>query len=221
MRFSTIPTLLAIGGSSLVEAAVVPRASPSAPALPISAFEHALVTPLSLTDVQTGNFNVSSTDAAPAATKEFSTLAAAATCTNPRVRTEWDNLSTADRTAFTTALQCLMKAAPSGAYAQAKSRYEDLVALHQTLTDNVHNNAKFLIWHRYFLWTFEDILRTECGYTAPLPWFDETKYAGKFSTSSIFSDTWFGGIALGGGCVTTGVRTISLVFFSHALTIFM
>jgi tyrosinase len=101
-----------------------------------------------------------------------------------------------------------MKKGQSGQYSQAKNRYEDLVALHQTLTNNVHNNAKFLLWHRYFLWTFEDVLRSECGFTANLPWFDETKYAGRFSASSIFSKDWFGGVALGGGCVKDGVSDL-------------
>jgi tyrosinase len=93
----------------------------------------------------------------------------------------------------------------SGQFRQAKNRYEDFVALHQNLTPNVHNNAKFLIWHRYFLWTFEDVLRAECGYNAGVLWFDESRYAGRFTASSIFSSQYFGGVAVGGNCVTDGV----------------
>ncbi|KZM23764.1 Tyrosinase [Ascochyta rabiei] len=130
--------------------------------------------------------------------------AAAATCSTVRVRQEWDSVSTSDRQNFVDALKCLMGKAPSGQFAASKSRYEDFVALHQTLTPRVHQNAKFLLWHRYYLWTFEQILRDDCGFTGPLPWFDETKYAGKFSQSSIFSSQWMGGIALNGNCVTDG-----------------
>lgn len=131
--------------------------------------------------------------------------AAAATCSNVRVRTEWDAVSTADRQNFVNSLKCLMAKAPSGQFPASKSRYEDYTALHQTLTPRVHGNSKFLLWHRYLLWTWESELRESCGLTATLPWFDETKYAGKFGQSSIFSSQWFGGIGLGGACVTDGV----------------
>ncbi|KAF1927043.1 Di-copper centre-containing protein [Didymella exigua CBS 183.55] len=130
--------------------------------------------------------------------------AAAATCSNVRVRTEWDSVSTGDRQNFVDSLKCLMAKAPSGQFSASKSRYEDYTALHQTLTPRVHSNSKFLLWHRYLLWTWESELRESCGLTATLPWFDETKYAGKFGQSSIFSSQWFGGIGLGGACVTDG-----------------
>lgn len=132
-------------------------------------------------------------------------MSTAATCSNPRIRTEWDSYSNSDRQAFVSAIRCLQNKGPSGQFSQARSRYEDLVALHQILTPNVHGNAKFLIWHRYYLWTFEDILRTECGFDRNLPWFDETRYAGRFDQSSIFSDQWFGGINANGNCITNGV----------------
>ena len=136
---------------------------------------------------------------------KVSVASVAATCSTVRVRQEWDSVSTSDRQNFVDSVKCLMDKAPSGQFSASKSRYEDLVALHQTLTPRVHNSSKFLLWHRYLLWTFEQLLRDECSLTAPLPWFDETKYAGKFSQSSIFSSQWMGGIAIGGKCVTDGV----------------
>ncbi|XPT01422.1 Tyrosinase [Ascochyta lentis] len=139
-----------------------------------------------------------------ASSLRVSTRAAAATCSNVRVRQEWDSLSTSDRQNWVDSLKCLMGKPASGQFAASKSRYEDFVALHQVLTPRIHNNAKFLLWHRYYLWTFEQVLRDDCGFTAPLPWFDETKYAGKFSQSSIFSSKWLGGVAIGGKCVTDG-----------------
>jgi len=132
------------------------------------------------------------------------TAAAAATCSNVRVRQEWDSLSTSDRQNWVDSLKCLMGKPASGQFSASKSRYEDFVALHQVLTPRVHSNSKFLLWHRYYLWTFEQVLRDDCGFTAPLPWFDETKYAGKFSQSSIFSSQWLGSVAVGGNCVTDG-----------------
>lgn len=203
MQLSLLAVLLAVGGGS---AAALP--SPSlAPALPLSAFETKTVKPLTLEEilanvVEEGPSNIILDNSTNTDTNR---LAAQATCSNPRIRTEWDAYSNDDRQAFVNAINCLIAAKPSGRFSQAKNRYEDLVALHQTLTDNVHGNSKFLIWHRYFLWTFEDLLRSECGFDRNLPWFDETKYAGKFSSSSIFTSSWFGGIAIGGNCVEDGV----------------
>lgn len=126
------------------------------------------------------------------------------TCGSPRVRTEWDSYSDSDRQAFVDSIKCLMNRPASGQFSQSRSRYEDFVALHQRLTPNVHGNAKFLLWHRYYLWAFESTLRSDCGFNRNFPWFDETRYAGRFSQSSIFSSRWFGSVGIGGRCVTDG-----------------
>lgn len=130
------------------------------------------------------------------------------TCSNVRTRVEWDSASDNDRQGYINAIKCLMNSPPSGQFRLSKSRYDDLVGLHQTLTPNVHGNAKFLLWHRYYTWTFESMLRDQCGLTGPLLWFDETRYAGNYAASSIFSSRWFGSINLGGRCVTDGVSSI-------------
>jgi tyrosinase len=129
------------------------------------------------------------------------------TCSNVRVRVEWDSASDNDRQGYIDAIKCLMNKPPSGQFSVSQNRYDDLVGLHQTLTPNVHGNAKFLLWHRYFTWTFESLLRDECGLSGPLLWFDETRYAGNYAASSIFSSRWMGSINLGGQCVTDGVRS--------------
>jgi tyrosinase len=126
------------------------------------------------------------------------------TCANVRTRVEWDRMADSDKQKFVDGVKCLLTRAPSGQFPQAKNRYEDLVALHQRLTPNVHGNAKFLLWHRAFTALFERLMRNECGFNGPLPWFDETRYAGRFAQSSIFSSRWLGGIALGGQCVRDG-----------------
>lgn len=147
----------------------------------------------------------------------FSTLAddgsmsTQATCSNIRVRQEWDSYSDSDRQAFISSVRCLMQRDPNGQFPQSKSRYEDMVALHQTLTPNVHLNSKFLLWHRYFLWTFEQLLRDECGFDRNMPWWDETRYSGRFKQSSIFSSQWFGDIDTKGDCVRNGVSILHIV----------
>jgi len=177
-----------------------------APALPLEKFNTKKFTTL-FTPEDIINRVFEKNDTATPEASSFHTLdtaSAAATCSNPRVRIEWDSYSNSDRQAYITAIKCLQSRGPSGQFSQSKSRYEDLVALHQTLTPNVHGNAKFLLWHRYYTWMFEDILRSECGFDRAIPWFDETRYAGNFAASSIFSDQWYGGINANGNCITNG-----------------
>ncbi|KAF2830391.1 Di-copper centre-containing protein [Ophiobolus disseminans] len=180
--------------------------TPLPPALPLQQFEtQKFSTPLTPADILARVFQKSDTEE-----PSFRTLSAAddvsiaATCANPRVRVEWDSYSDSDKQAYVNAIRCLQTRPASGQFSQSRSRYEDLVALHQNLTPNVHGSAKFLLWHRYFLWMFEDIIRSECSFDRALPWFDETRYAGRFSQSSIFSSQWFGAINRGGNCVEDG-----------------
>ncbi|KAI0905837.1 hypothetical protein F4823DRAFT_114010 [Ustulina deusta] len=112
---------------------------------------------------------------------------------NPHVRFEWDSYSWADRTAFVKAIKCLQKKPSGGSqYQGAQNRYEDLVSVHRDMTSNIHQTAAFLVWHRYFVWVFEQMLREECGFDRAMPWWDETKHAGAFANSDVFSDAWFG-----------------------------
>lgn len=172
-----------------------------APALPLEKFfTKKFTTPFTLEDIKNRKFKKEDNDApANAPTNDLmsggDSSSISATCSSVRTRIEWDSYSDSDRQAYINAIKCLQSRPASGQFGQSKSRYEDLVALHQTLTPNVHGNAKFLLWHRYYLWTFEDMLRQECGFDRALPWWDETKVAGRFAQSSIFSDQWYGGIS--------------------------
>lgn len=125
------------------------------------------------------------------------------TCSNPRVRTEWDSFASGDKQAYIDGIKCLLRNPSSGRFQGSQNRYEDLVVLHQSLTPRVHGNAIFLLWHRY-LWTFEDLLRRECGFTRALPWFEEARWTGRFQQSSVFSNQWFGTMLAGGNCVNNG-----------------
>jgi tyrosinase len=207
MRLSLLSSALALAGG--VQVAALPQlGNPQnlAPALPLAEFNHTIIQPLTLEEALSGAtpFNLNPLPPQPSENSSPKLLAAAATCSNPRIRTEWDSLSASGKSAFLNAVKCLIGKPASGQFSNARNRYEDLVALHQSLTPNVHGNAKFLIWHRYYIWTFEDILKQECGYSGNLPWFDEARYAGKFAQSSVFSSSNFGAVALGGGCVRDG-----------------
>ncbi|KAI0144433.1 hypothetical protein GGR57DRAFT_482024 [Xylariaceae sp. FL1272] len=121
-------------------------------------------------------------------------------CANPNVRYEWDNYSASDKTAFVNAIQCLINKPPSGRISASKNRYEDIVRLHQSYAPNIHSRStsaqthKFLLWHRYYLWAFEQILRDECGFNRAMPWWDEKKWAGRFAQSTLFQPAYFGSL---------------------------
>lgn len=130
-------------------------------------------------------------------------------CDNPNLRFEWRNYSDTDRRAIVAAFQCLMSAPASGNFPPATNRYEDLVRVHQMMTSTIHGNGIFLFWHRYYVWTLEQIMRDECGFDRAFPWWDETLDAGNFASSSIFTSQYFGtlpGATNGQGtCITDGV----------------
>ncbi|KAH8647369.1 hypothetical protein BX600DRAFT_153116 [Xylariales sp. PMI_506] len=138
-----------------------------------------------------------------------STSSTSPKCTAPVVRKEWRNASASEKTTFVQALQCLVKKPASGQYPHSTSRFEDLAYVHQQMASQIHSNAMFLPWHRYFVWTMSDILRVECGFTGVIPWWDETVDAGDFAGSEIFSTSYFGtaphsGLSTRNSCVTTG-----------------
>lgn len=58
-----------------------------------------------------------------------------------------------------------------------RSRYDDFVALHINQTVYIHFTGSFLTWHRYFIHTFEQALRNECGYPGHLPYWNWGKSA--------------------------------------------
>ncbi|MCJ1411952.1 hypothetical protein MMC19_006044 [Ptychographa xylographoides] len=96
------------------------------------------------------------------------------------VRQEWTALSSQQKVAYSNAVLCLMsKPAKSSktAVPGARSRYDDFVAVHINQTLTIHGTANFLSWHRYFVWTFEQALRNECGYQGYQPYWNWGKSA--------------------------------------------
>ncbi|KZL63894.1 tyrosinase central domain-containing protein [Colletotrichum incanum] len=156
-----------------------------------------------------------------------------ARCTkqNIRVRREW-SIPAEERIRYTDAVTCLQQT--PRLYADvpgSKSMFDDFVALHQSQTSYIHLSATFFLWHRYYIWTYEKRLETECGYNGTFPYW-EWGYdtAGNLSSSPIFDGSptsmggdgapiLHGGLVLknpfdnvatvlppgnGGGCVTRG-----------------
>ncbi|EKD17377.1 FAD binding domain containing protein [Drepanopeziza brunnea f. sp. 'multigermtubi' MB_m1] len=145
---------------------------------------------------------------------------------NAAIRRDWDHLSAADRISYTDAVLCLMSK-PSilnqTQYPGARSRYDDFVVVHINQTTSIHGTGNFLGWHRYYVHTYEQALRRECGYRGYQPASPnrpKSKYdlANDYLTTSMSGDGAFflhngtlagaGYIFLpsgkGGGCVTSG-----------------
>jgi hypothetical protein len=138
----------------------------------------------------------------------FSELVDAQSCLNFTIRREWRRISDDEKTAFLSAVGCLMEA-PSDNPEVSHSQFEDLVQLHQNVASLVHWVGHFLPWNRYFLNLFETKLRGVCGYHGGVPWWDEQLDAGHFETAPMFTAQWFGTAVRepndSSGCVTDGV----------------
>jgi tyrosinase len=90
------------------------------------------------------------------------------------------SLSKAERKDYIKAVKCLGKKpakTPASIAAGAKNRYDDLVVTHIQQAFSIHNTASFLSWHRYFTWTFEQMLRNECGYKGYQPYYNWAHWA--------------------------------------------
>ncbi|KAK0435571.1 tyrosinase [Desarmillaria tabescens] len=138
------------------------------------------------------------------------------TCTEPSIRVEWNTLTEDQKAAYFAAELCLLEAPAKTGIPSVVSRYDDFVGTHAQQSDIPDGNdfwhvtgqsvvlhyspytmltqtifQRFLHVHRYFVHVHETILRTECGYTGPLPYWNEVVDAGNFSASPVLLD--FGG----------------------------
>ncbi|KAF7885976.1 uncharacterized protein EAF02_004485 [Botrytis sinoallii] len=141
------------------------------------------------------------------------------TCTAEtiRVRKEWRNMSTSEKSAYLQAEQCLFNLPAATTLSGVTSRFSDLQSLHRDKTnqtidglyvqDIIHNVGQFLPWHRYYMHAHETLLRTECGYTGPMSWWDEAQDAdaGAFFQSDMWTAEYFGSPTLDeSACVIDG-----------------
>ncbi|SPQ25703.1 18e28050-06f6-45fc-b018-0118a96aaa27 [Thermothielavioides terrestris] len=146
-------------------------------------------------------------------------------------RKEWSDLSVKERKEYTDAVLCLQSkpALTTSQAPGAKSRFDDYVVIHILQTPRNHGSTFFLPWHRYYVWHYENALRTECNYTGYQPYWNWDRYAKDPANSPLFdgSEGSMGGNGAkvahqgipipgapspynvippgdGGGCVTTG-----------------
>ncbi|KAI1366276.1 hypothetical protein F5Y08DRAFT_351744 [Xylaria arbuscula] len=147
------------------------------------------------------------------------------------VRKEWRNMPGPERTSYVKAVECLMQSPQIYPNVTGpKSMFDSFGVLHYYMTPAIHNSAYFLLFHRLYIWTYEQKLREVCGYTGSFPYWEWGLDAGGVEKSPIFdgSETsmgsngakvngtgggiggfpgggfGFGGGGSGGGCVTAG-----------------
>jgi len=113
-----------------------------------------------------------------------------------------------EQLAYVQAEACLYRT-PSNGMPGATNRHEDLQSLHQQLNTEIHGVGQFLPWHRYFLYAHQQVLKNDCNYNGPMPYWNETLDAGNFQNAPMFTPEYFGAARLKtsdgyGACVTDG-----------------
>ncbi|KAJ5105463.1 hypothetical protein NUU61_002810 [Penicillium alfredii] len=113
------------------------------------------------------------------------------TCTakNLRVRRDWRAFSAPDKKAFIKSVRCLQQLparTPKHVAPGARTRYDDFLATHINQTQQIHYTGTFLAWHRYFIFEFEQALRSECHYTGDYPYWVWGADAGGMEKSEVF-----------------------------------
>ena len=79
------------------------------------------------------------------------------------------DISADQKKAYLAAQVCILKSpAKLSILPGAKTRWDELVGLHQILALQIHTTGNFLPYHRYFLHTHKALLK-ECGYTDSIP----------------------------------------------------
>ncbi|KAK3903865.1 hypothetical protein C8A05DRAFT_32396 [Staphylotrichum tortipilum] len=129
-----------------------------------------------------------------------------AACTNPGKRRAWHTLTNNEKLEYINAELCLMKKPASLGLPGAKTRFDELQAIHQLQAYATHFVGAFLPFHRMMMLSHENALRNECNYTGYQPYWAEERDAGKFKNSVLLDPTYgFGGDGSGrDGCITMG-----------------
>ncbi|KAJ1335802.1 tyrosinase [Microdochium nivale] len=135
--------------------------------------------------------------------------AAAAAACRSNVRVEWNRMTSGNKTAFINAISCLATKPSKVGQDWNPSLFGDFYYTHSLQVNWIHSVDTFLPWHRYFVYAFEKVLRTECAYRGPMPWWRETDAAGKLRQSNLFTAAHFGTLPLKtasgmGACVSDG-----------------
>ncbi|ETS86011.1 hypothetical protein PFICI_04036 [Pestalotiopsis fici W106-1] len=146
------------------------------------------------------------------------------TCTAETVtiRKEWRNLAESEQASYLEAVNCLMELPANTSLSGVTNRFSDLQATHRDKTnatvngvfvgDIIHSVGQFLPWHRWYIYAHEVMLRDQCNYTGPLPWWDEAKDA---DTGNAFSSPMWSADAFGGNGTGSDLCVVDGAFANH------
>ncbi|KAJ3316208.1 hypothetical protein HDU76_001988 [Blyttiomyces sp. JEL0837] len=128
-----------------------------------------------------------------------------AACTNPQVRKEWREYSSAEKQAYIDAVKLLVNRKMSNQYSDPTTMsYYDFVSTHTSLAYWAHNNAQFYPYHRAMLHQWNLALKSAGWMNGPVYW-DWTTDSQNIFASDVFSSQWFGGGGVGpNNCVKDG-----------------
>ncbi|KAI0111294.1 Di-copper centre-containing protein [Nemania sp. FL0031] len=129
-----------------------------------------------------------------------------ATCAVKSQRKAWEALTNSEKEAYINADLCLMATAPIAGVPGAQNVWDELQYIHAAQSDYIHNVGAFLPFHRYFVTLHQTLLNTQCGYTGPLPYWNEPLNVGTLDQATIFDPVLgFGGDGTGSSrCITDG-----------------
>ncbi|CAI6333839.1 unnamed protein product [Periconia digitata] len=127
-------------------------------------------------------------------------------CTNKQQRKSWHTLTAEERLDYLHAEQCLMSLPAKYGLEGPVTRYDEFVRLHSLAAPDFHFTGAFLPYHRLIVHNHYEALRTECNYSGPQPYWNETLDAGNFKNSVVLdSATGFGGEGAAiGDCIQDG-----------------
>lgn len=111
--------------------------------------------------------------------------AVAAQCTNPVVRREWNQLTTAEKNQYVAAVKASAKTI-TGTVAPGKMSLYDFVADHTQVGGVTHGNAQFYPFHRAMLYLWETTLAAN-GWTGGLVYWDWSAVSQNWWNADIFN----------------------------------
>ncbi|KEP50120.1 tyrosinase tyrosinase: common central domain protein [Rhizoctonia solani 123E] len=141
-------------------------------------------------------------------------------CSQPAERKEWRQLSREEKKAFVDAVKCLQRPpkygkatssiVPTGytpgipAYNNSTSTFDDIVYAHIDTNIKDHFTALFLPWHRWYVHTFHETLKKQCGYQGVMPYWNWSLDVANITASPLFDSDPEAGLGTFGTPLTDG-----------------
>jgi hypothetical protein len=95
-------------------------------------------------------------------------------CATIQTHVEWRELTPQQQTDYLNGIKCLREKPTKLKNGFSTTLFEDLAAVHASAGEEIHGVPAFLPWHRVFLAVHDQLLRNECNYKGPMPYWDWT-----------------------------------------------